>query len=441
MPRTEQSLGTPQQHSIPVSKPRNIQTSTTPNISRSQVGPDLAVLKPTPPPKSNAEPWPSALLPEPDGLQSASKPNKNRSQSELKKTVSNLAKSERNPELAKKITEDTPAAKLLMSAAKSKSGDLKNMKVAPRTLIASLEKYVQIPPEQLIGEDMIDLENIDIEPAAEQAAGRLEAVVAKTGKPVEAPQADLDLTALGEKPEKRPHEPDDLTGLVMADTTPVANVASTALQPVGMSFFERFALSTMIASENHLAALPEAGKPKPVSTATTPDGPVIPPTPPVIAPVIGEPDAVTMVHNDIPPSSVNPGLDEMVISATNQTDFDLNDSEMVFSGNVQVQSPRFNLRSDKFIVHLKKDNSGMSFGEALGNVVIDMRENGRPSGYSGLASKAIYDPNEGKITLSGWPKIRQQFKEHVAVTEDTKMILYTDGRVQTLGRNRTIIRK
>ena len=82
----------------------------------------------------------------------------------------------------------------------------------------------------------------------------------------------------------------------------------------------------------------------------------------------------------------------------------------------------------------------MAFGEAIGNVVIEMRENGQPTGYSGLASHAVYHPEEGKITLSGWPKIRQQYKEHVAVTRDTKMVLYTDGRVKTMGRNRTVIR-
>ncbi len=36
-------------------------------------------------------------------------------------------------------------------------------------------------------------------------------------------------------------------------------------------------------------------------------------------------------------------------------------------------------------------------------------------------------------------EIREQQKEHVAATEQTKMVLYTDGRVKTLGRNRTII--
>ena len=110
------------------------------------------------------------------------------------------------------------------------------------------------------------------------------------------------------------------------------------------------------------------------------------------------------------------------------------------SGNVQVKSPRFALRSDRFIVHLKPDGSGMAYGEAIGNVYIRMQENGKPTGHEGFASKAIYRPDDGKLTLSGWPKIREKLKEHVAATKSTQMVLYTDGRVKTLGRNRTVIR-
>ncbi len=134
------------------------------------------------------------------------------------------------------------------------------------------------------------------------------------------------------------------------------------------------------------------------------------------------------------------GADDLVISAIHETDFDIGSSQMEFSGDVQVKSPRFALRSDRFIVHLKSDGSGMSYGEAIGNVYIRMQEDGTPSGHEGFAHRAIYRPDEGKLTLSGWPKIREQHKEHLAATADTQMVLYTDGRVKTLGRNRTVIR-
>ena len=82
----------------------------------------------------------------------------------------------------------------------------------------------------------------------------------------------------------------------------------------------------------------------------------------------------------------------------------------------------------------------MSFGEAVGNVVIRMLEDRRPTGHVGTSRKAIYRPDEGQVTLSGWPRIRQDAKELVAVTADTKMLLYTNGRVKTQGRARTILR-
>ena len=140
-----------------------------------------------------------------------------------------------------------------------------------------------------------------------------------------------------------------------------------------------------------------------------------------------------------PPSSSSGDINDLIISAIKQTDFDIGSSKMEFSGDVQIKSPRFAMRCDRFIVHLKKDGSGISYGEGVGNVFIRMRNNGKPSGHEGFASHAIYLPEDGKLTLSGWPKIREEQKEHVAATKETKMVLYTDGRVQTLGRNRTII--
>jgi len=361
-----------------------------------------------------------------------------------------LANTKDTDDLKKRITAASESAlpqaeKLLKKANAKKGGDLAKMKVAPRTLIASLEKYVSIPAEELIGEDVIDLD-VDLDPVVD----RVVKVAAEGAAELEKAE-DVDPGEAKEKPARR-EESGELTHLILASggrapkTSPVADLSpsvdaaavASAPQAVGMSFFERFALSAMVATEQHLSeASDSASDPETDSIPTTVQTVAAEVAPPV---VIDQSDVVEMVKNDVPPVNVSPGLDEMVISSTSQTDFDLNDSEMTFLGNVQVKSPRFNLRADKFIVHLKKDNSGMAFGEAVGNVVIDLRENGQATGYSGLASNAIYYPEDGKIELSGWPKIRQQFKEHVAVTKDTKMILYTDGRVKTLGRNRTVIR-
>ncbi len=294
------------------------------------------------------------------------------------------------------------------------------------------------------GVDLIDLSAGDLEPVAHQVKAITGAEMAKAKAKA---QRTIDATKLqaGTEP---------AAGTEMENSTSVGPVADSpdqapeqapaasgvTIQPLGMSAFERLALSSIIATESHLAELTEKGDDpmtKPVSTEAGAEE-FEESAPPII---IGDTDALEAVINRAPASDISPGLDEMVISSTSQTDFDLNDAEMVFSGNVQVKSPRFNLRADKFIVHLKADQSGMSHGEAIGDVVIELREDGQPTGYTGLADNALYHPGEGKITLSGWPKIRQQFKEHVAVTRDTKMVLYTDGRVKTLGRNRTLIRK
>ena len=151
-------------------------------------------------------------------------------------------------------------------------------------------------------------------------------------------------------------------------------------------------------------------------------------------------DDLPFVKHEPPTASTGAGTGDLIISAVNQTDFDIASSEMEFTGNVQIKSPRFAMRCDRFIVHLKADGSGMDYGEGIGNVFIRMQDKGKASGHEGFADRAIYRPQQGKLTLSGWPKIRESHKEHVAATRDTQMVLYTDGRVKTLGRNRTVIR-
>lgn len=330
----------------------------------------------------------------------------------------------------------------LIASAKKALGDKTPMSGQLERGIAHASSAVERLSEAAAssGLDLIDLSAGDLEPVAHQVKAITGAEKAKAKA-----QRTIDVTKLqaGTDPATRTEMEDSTSLGPVADSpdrTQSPATGGVTIQPLGMSAFERLALSSIIATESHLAELTEEGDDpmtKPVSTEAGAEE-FEESAPPII---IGDTDALEAVINRAPASDISPGLDEMVISSTSQTDFDLNDAEMVFSGNVQVKSPRFNLRADKFIVHLKADQSGMSHGEAIGDVVIELREDGQPTGYTGLADNALYHPGEGKITLSGWPKIRQQFKEHVAVTRDTKMVLYTDGRVKTLGRNRTLIRK
>lgn len=135
-----------------------------------------------------------------------------------------------------------------------------------------------------------------------------------------------------------------------------------------------------------------------------------------------------------------PTLNDFIISSEYQTDLDLESSDMTFVGKVIVESSRIHLTCDKFIVHMRKDRKGMSYGEALGNVVINMLDKGVATGNIGYSKTAIYRPDQEEITLSGWPRIEQEGKELVAVNSETRFILHTSGRIKTEGRARTVLR-
>lgn len=130
---------------------------------------------------------------------------------------------------------------------------------------------------------------------------------------------------------------------------------------------------------------------------------------------------------------------DLVIAANSQTDFEVKEKRVVFSGSVIMKNERFYLTADTLVAHLKDNQSGLDFAEAQGNVVVRMVENGRETGSSGLAKTAIFRPETGEIVLKGWPQLRMGNKAHVASAATTEMSLFTDGRMKTSGRNQTMI--
>ena len=130
---------------------------------------------------------------------------------------------------------------------------------------------------------------------------------------------------------------------------------------------------------------------------------------------------------------------DLVIAANAQTDFEVKEKRVVFSGSVIMKNERFYLTADTLVAHLKDKQSGLDFAEAQGNVVVRMVENGRETGSSGLAKTAIFRPETGEIVLKGWPQLRMGNKAHVASAATTEMSLFTDGRMKTSGRNQTMI--
>jgi lipopolysaccharide export system protein LptA len=170
------------------------------------------------------------------------------------------------------------------------------------------------------------------------------------------------------------------------------------------------------------------------------------------------------------------------ITARDEVQFDGQSRTGVFIGNVKVVDPDFTMTADKLTVHMAKqeEGGGLSSAEADGNVIIvhaneAKNANGgtspaasaaptpvpkpttsltladlpdptpQPSATpplvlsTGRAQKALYDAKDQSMTLIGWPQITQGVNTHISTEEGTRMILYRDGRLKTIGGSRTII--
>lgn len=130
----------------------------------------------------------------------------------------------------------------------------------------------------------------------------------------------------------------------------------------------------------------------------------------------------------------------------------------VFNGHVIVRDPRFNVTSDKLTVFLHKneDENGGGKGEesqaeglekaiAEGNVGI-VRDKPDPNGGPpqrsiGRSDKAVYTTSDGKVQMTGSPRVQQGMNNHVATSVDTIMIMDQDGHLETRGPSRTEIRQ
>lgn len=159
-----------------------------------------------------------------------------------------------------------------------------------------------------------------------------------------------------------------------------------------------------------------------------------------------------------------------VITCTKQTTFDEKTRTAVFSGDVKVTGPQFDLTADKLTAFLKKDKepgaptptpepakktgtasadtksadtaSGLEKAVAEGNVIITQEKvdaEGKVTRYMGKGDKATYDSTSGDMVLTGWPQIQQGMNNQVSTEEGTIMILNRDGRLRTVGGSKTII--
>src|SRR5690348_8371657 len=95
-----------------------------------------------------------------------------------------------------------------------------------------------------------------------------------------------------------------------------------------------------------------------------------------------------------------------------EASFDSGKNMGIFTGNVKVFDPRFNLQSDKLTVYLHKgEDQGLERAIAEGNVgVVRDRPDpngGPPTHAVGRSEHAVYTANDGSVELTGMPKVQQ----------------------------------
>ena len=129
-----------------------------------------------------------------------------------------------------------------------------------------------------------------------------------------------------------------------------------------------------------------------------------------------------------------------------EASFDSGKNMGVFTGNVKVFDPRFNLQSDKLTVFLHKgQDQGLERAIAEGNVGV-VRDKpdpngGPPSHAVGRSEHAVYKADDGSVELTGMPKVQQGANMHIATSSGTVMVIDQDGHLNTHGPSRTEIRQ
>lgn len=134
------------------------------------------------------------------------------------------------------------------------------------------------------------------------------------------------------------------------------------------------------------------------------------------------------------------------ITAKKQATFDNTTSIAEFEGSVVVKDVQFTLFCDRLKVTLNKERKGLqlveAFGEARDKVVI-VQENADASGKVtkaiGRATKVVYDPATGIISLFGWPSVQHDINLQQATEEGTIMYLDRAGKMDTQGGSKTTI--
>lgn len=128
------------------------------------------------------------------------------------------------------------------------------------------------------------------------------------------------------------------------------------------------------------------------------------------------------------------------IAADNASNFDLKNDRVVFTGNVFLKSKRFIVKADRLTVSIDPKKNAMRRMQANGNVRVEVISEDPKGGYTGQSWEASFDPGSDIITLTGWPRIQGDGREHRALEPTTKMLLTTvKPKLTTQGRASTFI--
>ena len=159
----------------------------------------------------------------------------------------------------------------------------------------------------------------------------------------------------------------------------------------------------------------------------------------------------------------------------NTVDFNNRTHIAIFTGDVIVVNPDFNVNCDKLTAYLKHDDKPAAAANATpkpavpppapepgapakpkggglekavaemnpgGKVIItqDKKEaDGSITHSVGKADKAVYDAVTGDVTLTGSPEIHQGISRVIPAEEGVKLIINRDGKYRAIGRTKTLL--
>lgn len=190
------------------------------------------------------------------------------------------------------------------------------------------------------------------------------------------------------------------------------------------------------------------------------------------APVARAQEPAAVVENAAGASGPN----DTEILANQGATFAAKERIAVFSGDVRVRDPRFNLACDKLTVYLAKgvipdgaapaptatpapikpaepgtketnrggNGGGIDHAVAEGHVIIVQKRAPTKAGEEeklsvGRAETVEFNNQTGDLTLRGLPRVEQNGNSHEALTRATYMVLHRDNSLDTYGPSKTHI--